>query len=68
MLLQTLKEMQSLDGMLDRLIAAWSTGDVATLEGLLHAGNPELHDKLIAARNRRWLPQIEKLLKDSDNA
>ena len=71
MLLQTLKEMDSLNSMLDRLIAAWSTGDVATLEGLLHAGKqefPELHEKLIAARNRRWLPQIEKLIKEGDSS
>jgi hypothetical protein len=42
--------------MWDRLVVAWSKGDLTTLEELLHAGKqefPELNEKLIAARNRR---------------
>lgn len=55
---------------LKRLITAWRTGDLKALERELdkervHA--PALYDELLGARNKRWLPKIEKLLaKDQD--
>jgi uncharacterized protein YbaP (TraB family) len=51
---------------LKHLITAWRAGDLKALERELekervHA--PELYDELLGARNRRWLPKIEALLK-----
>jgi uncharacterized protein YbaP (TraB family) len=50
---------------------AWSHGDAATLDSLINsrvAEAPTLFDALITARNRAWIPQIETLIKGSDDA
>ncbi|HTU66935.1 MAG TPA: TraB/GumN family protein [Steroidobacteraceae bacterium] len=50
---------------LRRLIAAWRTGDLKSLEFELNKERttaPGLYDELLGARNRRWIPQIEALL------
>jgi uncharacterized protein YbaP (TraB family) len=52
---------------LDRLVAAWRTGDLRALEHELQkerANDPRLYDELLGARNRKWLPKIEALLDD----
>ena len=49
----------------------WKSGDVGSLEKHLLAGMrdyPEIHQKVIEDRNRRWLPQIEGLLSQGENA
>jgi hypothetical protein len=49
---------------------AWREGDIRALESLLREGaeeSPALFKKLTVDRNRRWLPQIEKMLQDSGN-
>jgi uncharacterized protein len=50
---------------LDRLIAAWRSGDLAALEREFdkeRAQAPALYDQLLGQRNRKWLPKIEALL------
>lgn len=51
---------------LDGLIAAWRQGDEATLYGLLGASleqdSPDLYRRLVLERNRRWIPDILRLL------
>ena len=52
---------------LDRLIAAWRTGDLRALETEFQkerAQAPALYDELLGARNRKWMPKIEALLDD----
>ncbi len=70
MLRQSLKEMDLLDKGLNQIVRAWSTGDVASLEALLLSGMrdyPAVHQTMIADRNRRWLPQIEKMIEQGDS-
>ncbi len=55
---------------LDRLIAAWRTGDLRALEREFQkerAQAPALYDELLGARNRKWLPKIEALFDDDRN-
>jgi len=69
MLRQSLAEMDRLEKSLDRIIRSWITGDVAALEALLLSGMrdyPAVHQKIIVDRNRRWLPQIEKIIEHGD--
>jgi uncharacterized protein YbaP (TraB family) len=69
MLRQSLAEMDKLEKSLDRIIRSWITGDVASLEALLLSGMrdyPAVHQKIIVDRNRRWLPQIEKIIEHGD--
>ena len=47
------------------VVAAWRTGDAAKLSTLLsdeYKSFPALYRMLVTDRNKRWIPQIEKLL------
>ena len=51
----------------DAVVAAWRSGDVVRLEGLLRESlnkYPELFRMLTIDRNRRWLPTVTGLLAD----
>jgi uncharacterized protein YbaP (TraB family) len=55
---------------IDSLIAAWRSGDTATLARLLQDGfdqYPEIYRPLTVDRNRKWIPDIEKLLQEQDD-
>jgi uncharacterized protein YbaP (TraB family) len=70
MLREALKELDLLDGGVEQLVRFWTNGDVASVEELLLAGMreyPEVHARIIVERNRRWLPQIEKMLVEGEN-
>jgi len=65
----TLEETNSA-AQLDELMTAWRGGDVKTLQSALRKGaeeSPVLFRKLTVDRNRRWMPQIEKMLQDKGN-
>jgi hypothetical protein len=67
MLISTLEEGAKLGGMMDDLIEAWRHGDITALEsGMLEdmQKHEELNKALVTDRNRRWVGQIEGLLKD----
>lgn len=69
MLRQALTEMDLLDKSLGRIVHSWASGDVQSLEETLLSGMrgyPEVHQKIIVDRNQRWLPQIEKMLEESE--
>ena len=70
MLRQSLKEMDRLESGLDQIVRAWSTGDVDSLEALLLSGMreyPAVYQKVIVDRNRRWLPEIEKMIERGES-
>jgi uncharacterized protein len=53
-------------GASDRLMNAWRRGDVETIASSTHAAYadfPAFGDRLIGARNRRWVPKLEGYLK-----
>lgn len=65
----TLEETES-DTELRALMKAWREGDLQTLQEALRKGgeeSPALFRKLTVDRNRRWLPQIERMLQDRGN-
>jgi uncharacterized protein len=52
------------------VIAAWRVGDAARLAALLgdeYKEFPTLYRSLVTERNARWVPEIEKLLREKDN-
>ena len=62
----TLEEMHEMEGETDSLLAAWRNGNAQKLASMLsdeYKVSPALYRMLIADRNKRWMPQIEKLLK-----
>lgn len=69
-LVDAAKDASTLDADLARLIDAWRTGDLRELEKEFvkeRAEDPALYDALLGARNRKWIPQIEKLLDADDD-
>lgn len=61
-------EMQDVESETDSVINAWRRGDSARLGALLsdeYKSFPSLYRTLVTDRNRRWLPQIEKLLHEN---
>ena len=71
MLRETLKELDQLDKGVEQLVQSWTKGEVGPVEEWLLAGMreyPEVHVKVIVERNRRWLPQIEKMIAQGENA
>ena len=66
-LLMSLEEAAELPQEIDKLINAWSSGDVEGLERLMTEGFeqfPDLYQPLVVARNRNWTRQIAELLDD----
>jgi uncharacterized protein YbaP (TraB family) len=70
MLIQSLSEGAEMPSLMDDMIAAWRTGDVAFLEASLLSDMqdyPELNRIIVVDRNIDWTNQIEELLDDADD-
>jgi uncharacterized protein len=64
-LLQTLKDMHTVEKEFNDILSAWRAGDTRVLENSLldsFSDYPEAYDKLIKERNYNWLPQVESFL------
>lgn len=62
----TLEEMHEMEGETDALLSAWRAGNAQKLAAMLsdeYRVAPVLYRTLVADRNKRWMPQLEKLLK-----
>ena len=70
MLDQTLSDLKESPDEVHEVLSAWRHGDAAKLAALLareYRSFPALYRQLVTARNQHWLPQIEELLKSSEN-
>jgi uncharacterized protein len=66
----TVTELKDADRETREILAAWRSGDAAKLASLMsddYATFPSLYRALVTDRNRRWLPQIARLLKGDQN-
>ncbi|MDF7806707.1 TraB/GumN family protein [Pontiellaceae bacterium B12219] len=64
---RALKDLDLLGSEIEELLTAWENGDLETLGKLMaesFAGYPELYEKFITARNRNWVKQLGKMIKD----
>ena len=71
MLRETMEEMERLENKIHDIVQSWLRGDSDQLAALLLAGMreyPELHQKIVVERNRRWLADIEKLIQQDNGA
>lgn len=69
-LMQTLEEADHAERLMNSMITAWKNGDVAKLESEMLSEfdeHPELYRAIVADRNRRWLGDIEPLLRAEDD-
>jgi uncharacterized protein YbaP (TraB family) len=63
-------EMHEVGSETQSVVSAWRAGDSTRLAALLgdeYKSFPALYRTLVSDRNKRWVPQIEKLLKARDN-
>jgi uncharacterized protein YbaP (TraB family) len=70
MLSQSLDELDQIPVMADVLRKAWREGDAEKLDEILEEqfkDYPKIKSKLLTQRNRRWVPEIEKLLAREEN-
>jgi uncharacterized protein len=71
MLDQTVDDLKDMKSEMREVMVAWRRGDAAHLAELLSSEYntfPSLYKPLVSERNKRWLPQVEELLKATDNS
>jgi len=69
-LLSSLQQAQQLPKEVDDMVHAWQRGDTQWFTNELESelgADPQLYRSVLVARNRKWLPKIEALLKDDRN-
>jgi uncharacterized protein YbaP (TraB family) len=67
---QTLKDLDIAAQLADDMMAAWQNGDADKLYDLLFKSfedHPGIEDRLLTQRNKDWIRQIEKMLKEPKN-
>jgi uncharacterized protein len=70
MLRQTLKDLEVIEKQAENLINYWKNGDVKRLDSLITASLkdfPELYNRWLLSRNKRWLTEIKKLIGKNEN-
>jgi uncharacterized protein len=63
----SLKDIRDIASDLDPMVRAWSSGDQPKLDKLINGDLdefPEVRKMLLDDRNKRWVPQIEAMLKE----
>ncbi len=65
LLASMLKDIDTEQANMTKLIAAWRDGDAPTVERLVLAdmkGEPAVYKRMLVDRNRNWMPKIDQLL------
>ena len=64
LLAETLKDIDTEQANMTKLMDAWRAGDVATVERIVLSDlkqEPQLYQRLLVERNKNWMPKIEAL-------
>jgi uncharacterized protein YbaP (TraB family) len=64
LLAETLKDIDTEQGSLSRLVESWRTGDAPAVERIVLKDlqqEPVLYERLLVERNKNWLPKLEAL-------
>ena len=71
LLASMLKDIDTEQANMTKLIAAWRDGDAPTVERLVLAdmkGEPAVYKRMLVDRNKNWMPKIDQLLARSGNS
>jgi len=63
---ETLKELDIIETMSADMVKAWETGDAERLNLIIKNGfdeHPDIYNRFFTQRNKNWVPQIQRLLK-----
>lgn len=70
MILQTLKEIETLDNEFSKMLTSWRQGDLQLLEEIFIAPMKTefepVYQQLLVTRNKNWLPQLKGYLKTAE--
>jgi uncharacterized protein YbaP (TraB family) len=67
---QTLKDLEVVNELATDLVKFWKAGDADGLHGLLFKSfkdYPAIHDRLLIQRNKKWVKEIEVLMRENKN-
>lgn len=67
---QTLDHLDKTTSVFSQMVNAWRSGNSKELEKLLldsFEAYPDIADRFLYARNKKWIPQIEELIKEKKN-
>jgi uncharacterized protein YbaP (TraB family) len=70
MLRQTLEDMAKVEQEIDKMVQAWATGDLQSMDALLveeFKKYPNLYQAVFVDRNRNWISSIESFLNTDKN-
>lgn len=62
---QTLKDLEVIETEMERVVKAWQTGDLETVNELILKSfreYPVIYEQVITKRTKEWLPEIESML------
>ncbi|HEX2208695.1 MAG TPA: TraB/GumN family protein [Longimicrobium sp.] len=65
-----MEDMPRLNEEMRRLVAAWRAGDAEAIDAIMNESmdeSPALYARLLTDRNAAWVPQIEQMLRGSDD-
>lgn len=67
---QTLEDLPRTGELMNGMVQAWRAGDAAAMDAMMNGSMgryPELYDLMLTDRNAAWVPQIEQLLRGTDD-
>ncbi|UCF95315.1 MAG: TraB/GumN family protein [Desulfobacterales bacterium] len=67
---QTLTELELVTSRTADMVKFWQSGDTANLHKILFESfkdHPQIHNRLLIERNRKWVREIEKMAKQKEN-
>ena len=70
-LLQTMKELDDVQKEISAIIEAWKSGNAEALDTVLLKSSrdyPDVYRRFITDRNKNWLPKIESIIGQKENA
>lgn len=67
---QSLEDLSETSEQMRRVVAAWRAGDAEAIDAIMNESMgeaPELYARMLTDRNAAWVPQIEQMLRGSDD-
>lgn len=67
---QTLRDLELVSQLAGEMVSYWKTGDAESLHALLFKSfkdYPNIHDRLLIQRNKKWVAEIENVMREKKN-
>jgi hypothetical protein len=67
---QALKDLEVIETMASEMVSSWKTGDVDKLNSIIKLSfkeHPDIYNRFIIQRNKRWISRIEDLMRQDEN-